>query len=231
MDGFVFPTFPSDLVAYRVSEAVSPCAFGPIIVSELYVVKVTGGTPTLVSQSIDKSMLSARTIVDITFSPDGSRIMYQDGFLDCKQFSGVNLVSAAVDGSEQVTLSFPMTNGRSGIGKYKISPDGSLVLFSQSIADDNRQMGLFVVPANGGTPLLLSQPIGDSSGITDFELVQSSEGLRAVYLQNEFFGPGPGNYQVRSHLFSVLVPPIPEPNSIAAFLIFLLLAPPLTRRQ
>jgi hypothetical protein len=157
--------------------------------------------------------------------------MYQDGFLDCTQFSGVNLVRAEVDGSEQVTLSFPMTNGRSGIGKYKISPDGSLVLFSQSMVEDNNQMGLFVVPANGGTPLLLNQPIGVRSGITDFELVPSSEGLRVVYLQNERIETGPGQYQIRSHLFSVLVPPVPEPSGFAACLIFLLLVAPFTRRQ
>jgi dipeptidyl aminopeptidase/acylaminoacyl peptidase len=111
---------------------------------QIYSVPVAGGTPTPLPPSA-----SAR---NLTLSSDGQSIAYA-GFVSGGTEAGYKIFSMPVNGGADPTQISNVTNAHAF--PLAFSPDGNKLLFSEGRWDETGSMGLYTMPASGGTETLL----------------------------------------------------------------------------
>ncbi len=133
-------------------------------------IDAAGGDPVVL---YDGSSLTAGSSFAIT--PDGSRVVYVT--------NPTYLWSSPIEGGTPVRLDVPLLGTDqfipcgSNYTCWKISPDGSHVVFTTNFHDVYSNQNLYAVPIAGGTPVELSQPGGSFSDIWDFQFDNSGDSV------------------------------------------------------
>ena len=110
-------------------------------------------------------------IVNVTFSPDGTRVLYTQGIATATERP---LYSVPVDGSlPPLDLSGPY------VRSFQVTPDSSRVLFRGDILIDQRFL-LCSVPIDGSSgPIVLNSPMPADTDVEEFAM--NPDGTRVVY--------------------------------------------------
>ncbi len=199
-------------VVYSITQAIAPCAFGVIEVSELYRVPVQGGIPIRLSESIDSSFDNPRTIRDPQFTSDGSRAVWLDGYLGCEGPQNLRLLSAPIDGGQAVELSFSLDSGAYGVRGFQLSPDGQWAVFVQHASPSDNFTALYAVPVYGGAPIRLSSHTPPGGSVDPNSITFSSDSRYLVYTQFDRIDLPGGAWSLALNLYSVPMPLVPEPG-------------------
>lgn len=155
---------------------------------ELYSVRLDGGEVTKLSDTLVEN----GHVVHFEISPDSSTVVYvadqdTDGIYE--------LYSVPVDGGVPSRIHVPLQLfGTEGVGNFRISPDGSMVLFTADFDPSAETYALYRAPIAGGDIMQVAGPLAEGREFGDFRI--SPDGNTVIYLADENIAGRPGLYSV-----------------------------------
>jgi len=169
----------------------------PELVHRLFSVPVGGGEPTPLSPPLP-IVGEFRGINAIRVSPRGDRVVYA-AEQDTAEL--MDLYSVPIEGGPVTRLGGPIArNGTNGVpeaSRYRVTPDGSRVVFVVDSTDSHLDglFELYAAPIEGGAATKLNAPLAAGQQIFPSSIQISPDGRHVVYLVTR---PGPGGDELRS---------------------------------
>ena len=155
---------------------------------ELYSVRLDDGEVTKLSDSLVEN----GNVVYFEISPDSSTVVY---VADQDTEDVFELYSVPIDGGVPSRIHIPLhLFGTEGIGNFRISPDGSMVLFTADFDPSAETYALYRAPITGGDIMQVAGPLAEGREFGDFRI--SPDGNTVIYLADENIAGRPGLYSV-----------------------------------
>ena len=164
---------------------------------ELFSVPIEGGTPVRLNAPL---VSEGDVSQDFRISPDSQRVIY---IADQNTNQVFELFSVPILGGSSERLNLPLiddgesvaSSDRRAVSSFQISSDSNHVIFEADQSTDNL-FELFSVPIEGGTAVLLSEPVASGRRISIGGFKVSLDSKRVVFSANQ-------NTRSVAELFSV----------------------------
>ena len=146
-------------------------------VYELYSVPLDSGAVTKISDTLVEN----GDVVHFEISPDNSTVVY---VADQDTDSVYELYSVPIDGGVSTRVHVPLHFfGTEGVQDFRISPDGTMVLFIADFDLSEETYGLYRAPIAGGSVSQVAGPLAAGREFDDFTI--SPDGTTVIYLADE----------------------------------------------
>lgn len=154
-------------VVYRADQDITD-------VVELYVTSIAGGIP----GKLNKPLAADKHVIDFVLSPDSNRVVYRADQDILKVYELYSVPLLSLGGHKAIKLNGDLVADGNVLSNYRISPDGSRVLYLADALVAN-QADLFSVPLLGGNTQRVNAPLVADGNVTYFKIVP--DGSRVLY--------------------------------------------------
>lgn len=122
------------------------------------------------------SLVEEGDAISMELSPDGKWVLF---LADAYQDGVVELFSVPASGGERIMLSQGSTTGVQ-VSRFLISPDSQYVVYVRNIISTGIDIGVYIVPINGGVPRELHDPMPLSARLLNMEI--STDNRYLIYV-------------------------------------------------